>query len=235
MQNNTTEQKFTKEELIAQELLDKKESDSKLREYSGPLGTVITGLFLLWSVFQVYANTIGIIDAMSLRTWHLLFLMLFTFLLFPTYPSENRKRTLPPVWDMVLLAILGVSFAYLLKNYIPVAKRGGYLISLDIWVAGIIMVLIFEAGRRACKNLAILGLIFLLYNFLGKWIPGDLGHVGFSVKRVLNHMIWGSQGIFGVGIGVSATYIFLFVLFGAYLKYSGFSQFINDISLTLVG
>jgi len=235
MQNNTTEKKFTKEELIAQELLDKKESDSKLREYSGPLGTVITGLFLLWSVFQVYANTIGIIDAMSLRTWHLLFLMLFTFLLFPTYPSENRKRALPPVWDMVLLAILGVSFAYLLKNYIPVAKRGGYLISLDIWVAGIVMVLIFEAGRRACKNLAILGLIFLLYNFLGKWIPGDLGHVGFSVKRVLNHMIWGSQGIFGVGIGVSATYIFLFVLFGAYLKYSGFSQFINDISLTLVG
>ena len=214
MQNNTTEKKFTKEELIAQELLDKKESDSKLRVYSGPLGTVTTVLFLIWSVFQVYANTIGIIDAMSLRTWHLLFLMLFTFLLFPTYPSENRKRTLPPVWDIVLLAILGASFAYLLKNYIPVAKRGGYLISLDIWVAGIIMVLIFEAGRRACKNLAILGLIFLLYNFLGKWIPGDLGHVGFSVKRVLNHMIWGSQGIFGVGIGVSATYIFLFVLFG---------------------
>ncbi|NLA98422.1 MAG: TRAP transporter fused permease subunit, partial [Spirochaetales bacterium] len=116
-----------------------------------------------------------------------------------------------------------------------VAKRGGYLINADLWLAGITMVLIFEAGRRACKNLAVLGLIFLLYNFLGMWIPGELGHVGFSVKRVLNHMIWGSQGIFGVGIGVSATYIFLFVLFGAYLKYSGFSQFINDISLTLVG
>src|SRR5690554_7525637 len=53
-------------------------SDSKLRVYSGPLGTVITALFLIWSVFQVYANTIGIIDAMSLRTWHLFFLMLFT-------------------------------------------------------------------------------------------------------------------------------------------------------------
>jgi TRAP transporter 4TM/12TM fusion protein len=122
-----------------------------------------------------------------------------------------------------------------LKNYIVVAKRGVYLINADLWLAGITMVLIFEAGRRACKNLAVLGLIFLLYNFLGMWIPGELGHVGFSVKRVLNHMIWGSQGIFGVGIGVSATYIFLFVLFGAYLKYSGFSQFINDISLTLVG
>jgi TRAP transporter 4TM/12TM fusion protein len=235
MEHSSTEKTFTKEELIAQELLDKKESDSKLRVYSGPLGIVITALFLIWSVFQVYANTIGIIDAMSLRTWHLFFLMLFTFLLFPTYPSENRKRTLPPVWDIVLLGVLIFTFWYLLKNYIVVAKRGGYLINADLWLAGITMVLIFEAGRRACKNLAVLGLIFLLYNFLGMWIPGELGHVGFSVKRVLNHMIWGSQGIFGVGIGVSATYIFLFVLFGAYLKYSGFSQFINDISLTLVG
>ncbi|ADY13706.1 TRAP transporter permease [Sphaerochaeta globosa] len=235
MESSSTEKTFTKEELIAQELLDKKESDSKLRVYSGPLGTAITALFLIWSVFQVYANTIGIIDAMSLRTWHLFFLMLFTFLLFPTYPSEKRKRALPPIWDMVLLAVLGFTFLYLLKNYILVAKRGGYLLNPDLWIAGITMLLIFEAGRRACKNLAILGLIFLLYNFLGMWIPGELGHVGFSVKRVLNHMIWGSQGIFGVGIGVSATYIFLFVLFGAYLKYSGFSQFINDISLTLVG
>ena len=235
MEHSSTEKTFTKEELIAQELLDKKESDSKLRVYTGPLGTVITALFLIWSVFQVYANTIGIIDAMSLRTWHLFFLMLFTFLLFPTYSSENRKRTLPPVWDIVLLGVLIFTFWYLLKNYIVVAKRGGYLLSSDLWLAGITMVLIFEAGRRACKNLAVLGLIFLLYNFLGMWIPGELGHVGFSVKRVLNHMIWGSQGIFGVGIGVSATYIFLFVLFGAYLKYSGFSQFINDISLTLVG
>ena len=67
------------------------------------------------------------------------------------------------------------------------------------------------------------------------YIPGPLGHTGFSMKRVLSHMVWGSQGIFGVGIGVSATYIFLFVLFGSFLKYSGFSKFINDLSLTLVG
>ena len=63
-----------------------------------------------------------------------------------------------------------------------------------------------------------------------------MGHTGFSnMKRVLSHMVWGSQGIFGVGIGVSATYIFLFVLFGSFLKESGFSMFINDLSLTLVG
>ena len=193
------------------------------------MGQAITVLFLIWSIYQIWANTIGIVDAMAMRTWHLLFLLVFTFLLFPAYKGERRMRSIPPVFDIVLLALTAVAFFYLLTNYVSVAKRGGYLNKGDLWIAGITMLLIFEAARRACRSLAILGLIFLLYNFLGQFIPGTLGHVGFSLKRVLTIMIWGSQGIFGVGIGVSATYIFLFVLFGAYLKYSGFSQFINDI------
>ena len=234
-ENDVSTEMLTKEEIIAQQLLEEKEADGKLRSYSGPLAHIITALFIIWSVYQLYANTIGIVDAMSLRTWHLLFLLVFTFLLFPAYKRERRARTIPPLFDIVLLALTAFAFFYLLTNYISVAKRGGYLNKLDLWIAGITMALIFEASRRACRSLSILGFIFLLYNFLGAFIPGELGHVGFSLKRVLTTMIWGSQGIFGVGIGVSATYIFLFVLFGAYLKYSGFSQFINDISLTLVG
>ncbi len=230
-----TEETLTKEEIIAQQMLEEKEADGKLRSYRGPVEQIITVLFLIWSVYQIWANTIGVVDAMAMRTWHLLFLLVFTFLLFPAYKSERRIRTIPPVFDIVLLALTAVAFFYLLTNYVSVAKRGGYLNKADLWIAGITMLLVFEAARRACRSLAILGLIFLLYNVLGQFIPGTLGHVGFSLKRVLTIMIWGSQGIFGVGIGVSATYIFLFVLFGAYLKYSGFSQFINDISLTLVG
>jgi len=226
---------LTAEEIKAQQLLDEKEPDSKLRTFTGPLGSLTTILFLVWAAFQVVANSFGIIDAMALRTWHLLFLLGFTFLLFPTYGKEKRKRALPPVWDLVLLGITFFTFWYLLHYYTVIARRGGYLQQTDLVVAGLALLLVFEGGRRACRNLAILGLVFLLYNFLGMFIPGELGHVGFSLKRVLNHMIWGSQGIFGVGIGVSATYIFLFVLFGSYLKYSGFSQFINDIALTLVG
>ena len=227
--------RVTDEERKAQELLEEKEPDSKLRSYTGPLGQTVTVLFLVWTAFQIYANTFGSIDVMALRTWHLFALLGFTFLLFPTYATEKRSRSLPPVWDIVLVSVLLFTFAYLLYNYTEIAKRGGYLLPLDLVVAAIALILLFEGGRRACKNLAVLGLIFLLFNFFGKFIPGELGHVGFSLKRVLSHMIWGSQGIFGVGIGVSATYIFLFVLFGSYLKYSGFSQFINDIALTMVG
>ena len=229
------EQGLTKEEIKARELLEQKEADSKLRTYPGLFGQVVTVLFIIWSIFQIYATTIGKIDAMRLRTWHMFFLLMFTFLLFPTYKTEPLKRKAPPVWDWLLLGLTFFSVGYLLLYYTTVAKRGGYLNKTDLAVAFILLAVIFEAGRRACRSLMYLGLIFLLYNFLGRFIPGDLGHVGFSLKRVLSHMVWGSQGVFGVGIGVSATYIFLFVLFGAYLKYSGFSQFINDVSLTLVG
>jgi TRAP transporter 4TM/12TM fusion protein len=229
------EELLTAEEIKAKKLLEEKEADGKLRVYNKPLSNFITILFIVWAGFQIYANTLGSIDAMSLRTWHLFFLLGFTLLLFPTYKNERTKRKLPPIWDLILIGATIFTFAYLLINYTTIAKRGGYLLQSDLIIAAIAMILVFEGARRACKNLAILGMIFLLYNFLGRFIPGELGHVGFSVKRVLNHMIWGSQGIFGIGIGVSATYIFLFVLFGAYLKYSGFSQFINDIALTLVG
>ncbi|MBR4422719.1 MAG: methylenetetrahydrofolate--tRNA-(uracil(54)-C(5))-methyltransferase (FADH(2)-oxidizing) TrmFO, partial [Mailhella sp.] len=90
-----------------------------------------------------------------------------------------------------------------------------------------------ERGQRDFS--AWLALAFLLYVFLGKYIPGAFGHVGFPVTRVADHMFWGSQGLLGVGVGVSATYIFLFVLFAAFLRISGFSEFINDLALTLVG
>lgn len=97
------------------------------------------------------------------------------------------------------------------------------------------LVCVFEAARRASGNLAILAGIFLAYNWFGAYLPGYLGHNGFTLKRVLITQFWGTQGLLGTGIGVSATYIFLFVVFGAFLKYSGFSHFINDFSLTLVG
>ncbi len=222
-------------ELRAQKLLEEKDAEMRVRTYTGKSDLAITILFMIWAIFQLYANTIGAMGAMTLRAWHILFLLTFTFIIYPTYRKEKKERVTPPIWDFVLIIGVLVSFGYMIQNYTTIALRGGYLETMDYVIAAIAMVLVFEAARRACPSMAILGLVFLAYNFLGPYVPGELGHVGFSVKRVLSHMFWGSQGIFGVGIGVSATYIFLFIVFGAFLKYSGFSQFINDMALTLVG
>lgn len=219
----------------AQALLEEKEAESRTRTYSGPVGTLLTILLFGWAVFQLYFTTVGVMSAINLRAFHCIFLMAFTFLLYPTCKKERRARRLPPVWDLVLVALTACTFGYLILNYTRIAQNGGRVSSLELAIAAVALVLVFEAARRASGNLAILAAVFLAYNWFGQFIPGKLGHNGFTLKRVLVTQFWGTQGVLGVGIGVSATYIFLFVVFGAYLKYSGFSKFINDFSLTLVG
>ena len=233
MEENITPSQELEEK--AQKLLEEKEAEPRTRTYTGPMGVAVTVLLCLWTVFQLYFSTIGLISAVNLRAIHCIFLLAFTFLLYPTYKKEKRVRRFPPVWDVVLIALSAATFGYLILNYTRIAQNGGRVTDFELVIAGAALALAFEAARRASGNLAILAAIFLAYNWFGKFIPGKLGHNGFTLKRVLSTQFWGTQGLLGTGIGVSATYIFLFVVFGAFLKYSGFSKFINDFSLTLVG
>lgn len=219
----------------AQQMLEDKDADARMRTYDGFLGKALIALLCVWTAFQLYFTTIGAISAINLRAVHCMFLLLFTFLLFPTYKKERRRRKIPPVWDIFfIIGSLG-SFGYLILNYTRIAMSGGRISDTEVAIALVAVVCVFEAARRASGNLAILAVVFLAYNWFGAYLPGYLGHNGFTLKRVLITQFWGTQGLLGTGIGVSATYIFLFVVFGAFLKHSGFSKFINDFSLTLVG
>lgn len=206
-----------------------------MRTYTGKTNTVITVLMILWVAFQLWFSTFGIMASVSLRASHCLFLLLFAFLLYPSRKKGESNLTRPAVADIILIAIAFLAFGFLILKYTEVARNGGRIdtFQMCIAIAGILMV--FEAGRRTSRNLTILALVFLAYNFFGRFIPGYLGHNGFTLKRILITQFWGTQGILGTGAGVFATYIFLFVVFGAFLKHSGFSNFINDLSLSVVG
>lgn len=207
-----------------------------MRTYTGKTNTAITVLMMLWVVFQLWFTTFGIISAVSLRAIHCMFLLLFTFLLYPADTSrKNETVSRPKVTDIILIAVSLAAFGYLVFKYTDVARSGGRIDTFQMCVAAVGILVVFEAGRRASRNLTILAAIFLAYNFLGRFIPGYLGHNGFTLKRILITQFWGTQGILGTGAGVSATYVFLFVVFGAFLKHSGFSRFINELALTLVG
>lgn len=212
-----------------------KEHSSRYVNYEGITSKAVVVLLIIWTVFQVYFTTFGAISAINLRAFHCLFLLLFTFLLFPVTRKSLKQRRYPSLLNLLLIALSIFCILYLAIYFPRVARSGGRLNTTDLYVAGIGILLVFEASRRACGNLGILAAIFLAYNWFGAYIPGALGHNGLTLKRILSTQFWGTQGIFGIGIGVSATYIFLFVLFGSFLKYSGFSKFINDFSLALVG
>ncbi len=206
-----------------------------VRHYTGPAGKAVTVLLCLWTVFQLYFTTVGVMSAITLRAFHCIFLLAFTFLLYPTYAREERVRQFPPVWDLALVLGAAASFGYLILHYTQVAQSGGRLGHLELAAAWAALLLVFEGGRRVSPSLALLAAGFLSYNWWGTLVPGPLGHNGFSLKRVLAAQFWGTQGLLGVGVGVSATYLFLFVVFGSFLKHSGFSRLINDVALTLVG
>ena len=206
-----------------------------MRTYTGKTKIMITALMVLWVVFQLWFNTFGIISSVNLRAFHSLFLLLFAFLLYPSDRRKEEELKRPTVFDILLIVIAFVAFGYLIVTYTDFARTGGRIDTFQMCIAVAGILVVFEAGRRTSRSLAILALVFLAYNFFGRFIPGYLGHNGFTLKRILITQFWGTQGILGTGAGVSATYVFLFVVFGAFLKYSGFSNFINDLSLSLVG
>ena len=219
----------------AQQLVEEKEADSRTRVFTGNMDKALTVVLLIWSLFQIWANTFGTLGAVKLRAMHIIFLLPLAFMLYPTDKKERRRRTGIPVWDAALIAATVAGFGYLLWRYDALA-RTGRLNSTDVFVGVICLLAAFEAARRASGNLAVIALIFLSYFAVwGRYIPGNFGTSAFTLKRVIKSLVWDTNGILGTGAGVSATYIFVFVLFGAFLKYSGFSQFINDIALTLVG
>lgn len=219
----------------AQELMEETDSDSRTRIYTGPMEIVVSVILVGFTLFELWANITGTLGAVKLRASHIMILLCLAFMLYPTYRKERRRRVSMPVWDYVLCAAAIFCFSYILYRYDALAKTGR-LNDTDVRVGIVCLVVCFEAARRASGNLAVIALIFLSYFAVwGRYVPGTFGTAAFTLKRVIKSLVWDTIGILGTGSGVSATYIFIFVLFGAFLKYSGFSQFINDISLTLVG
>ncbi|WP_138159496.1 TRAP transporter permease [Peptoniphilus catoniae] len=188
--------------------------------------TFISIILCLWVAIQIIVVGFLNVDDMFLRCIHIIFVLIISSLLFKDLGNFLK----------ISLSILSVfSFLYVIFNYTLISKRGGYTYGLDVFVAGLGILLVLVIGFKSNKNLSLLALFFLTYLYWGKFLPGSLSHGGFSLKRVLNYLFWGTGGIFGIGVGVSASYIFLFVIFGSFLKYSGFSNFINDLSMSLIG
>ncbi len=141
----------------------------------------------------------------------------------------------PSVPDLIWLVLALSSSLYIFFQFDAFSIRGR-AVPLDYFMGGVVILCVLEATRRSVgKELALLAVVFLAYGYYGYLIPGTFGHTGFSVKRLIYQIYLSSEGIFGTALGVSATYIFLFILFGAFLTVTGMGRFIKDIALCLSG
>lgn len=205
------------------------------RTLGGPFAHAVTALTITWSIFQIATSATGALGAMDLRAWHALFLVALAILIFKPFKRASSESKIWLWVDIALMAIAVSPFAYFLLQYKTIALRGGYLQPIDYAFGILGLIVVFEVARRAVRNLAILAAAFVAYLFIGPYIPGVFGHAGYTIERITQQLFWGSQGIFGIAIGVSATFVFAFILFGAFLKISGFGNFISEFSLALTG
>ena len=156
----------------AQALVEEKDSESRTRRFHGPFEKVLAVICVVFSLFQLYASVFGTMDAMKLRSFHIIFLLVLAVFMYPAFRREKRDRLLPTLWDAVCMGAVFYAFGYLILHYDDIAMGGGWFTTQDYVVAGIGVVVAFECARRVVPNLAVLALVFLAYAFLGKYLPG---------------------------------------------------------------
>jgi TRAP transporter 4TM/12TM fusion protein len=204
------------------------------RKLSGlPLKVMVTAA-LLFSIYQLIVAAFHPLSSLVIRSLHVGFLLMITFLLYPIY--KRGKLSSIPWYDWLLAAggfALG-TYHWIFES--DLIQRAGEPTTTDLVVGTIMVVLVFEAARR------ILGLAlplvcgtFLLYAFFGQYLPGVLAHRGYGYDQIIGQLFTGTEGIYGIPAMVSATYIFLFILFGAFLEHAGMINLFNSLALGLVG
>ncbi len=217
------------------------EADVGGRKPQGAAARLIMAVAVAWSLFQLwYASplpfmfNVGVFSDTEARAFHLSFALFLAFASYPAFASSPRDRV--PLLDWALAAAAIACVLYLVVFYRELTLRPGLPTFADILVSVVGVVLLIEVSRRAEGPwMPVISLSMLAYVFLGPYLPGLLSHKGASLGRAASHFWITSEGVFGVALGVSTTFIFLFVLFGALLDKAGAGNFFIQVAFSLLG
>lgn len=222
------------EPVAVDEILAKFDAESAYRRLKGKIGLIVTLITISMSLFHFYTAGFGILEAMRQRAIHVSFMFVIGFLLWPAAKKFSREK-LP--WYDVILALLGLSVGgYILVNYKSLIFRAGLPTQIDIYMGILAIILVLEITRRVVgPELPIVAIIFILYARFGPYFPSPLDHRGFTWTRLIEHTYLTTEGIFGTPIMVSSTFVFLFILYGAFLEKTGVGQFFIDMAFAATG
>ncbi len=238
--NNQTVSQQELQEMVAQ-------ADTGARAPSGISARVLLAVPLAWSLFQLwYASPLpfwfsewfgfkfGVLNDTEARSIHLAFAI---FLAYTGYPALRRSpRDYIPVQDWVFALVGAFSAAYLFLFYTELSARQGAPTTFDLVVAVCGMLLLLEATRRALgPPLMVVASVFLIYTYFGPYFPDVIAHKGASLSKLMAHQWLSTEGVFGVALGVSTSFVFLFVLFGSLLDKAGAGNYFIKVAFSLLG
>jgi TRAP transporter 4TM/12TM fusion protein len=222
----------TQEEIA--EILKKVDKESTARKLTGLQHWIVYAIAVGFSCFQVYTAAFGLLPAQLQRSIHLAFAFVLVFLLFPVRISKFSDRL---KWHNYLMAgFAGLVGLYVTLNYTRIMEAGGDYSRTDYVFAGLGILFTLEAARRVVGlPIVCIAGIFLVYAYFGSYFPGFLSHRGYSLQRIASHMYLTTEGIMGIPLWVSSTFIYLFVLFGAFREKTGLGQLFIDLSNSVAG
>src|SRR5699024_10754557 len=241
MANSNLDKTVSQEEMNKQ--LDELEGSD--RTLFGWMATIVLVVAVAFSLFHLYTAGIDMLPQMQQNAVHLGFALTLIFLIFPYKKNLGQKKI--PWYDMVL-AVLGASTGiYIIMISDVLVGKVGNPNTVDTIMSFIALLLVLEATRRVVgKPLVILATVFMLYAWLGDMylpdflgaraiLPDALNHFGFTWSEIAEFMYLSNEGIFGTPITVSAQYVFIFILFGAFLEVTGAGKMFIDLAMSLVG
>ncbi len=228
----------------AQALEEKYDPEMRFRPIRANAALIVTGLLIVLSCFHYYTAGFGLLRETTHRGVHLAFVLGLVFLVFPLRKAMLEHPHQPsaaapggvPLYDWMFAAAIAASVLYVPYIFDDLAFRVGNPSMLDTAMGTILVVLLLDATRRAMGwPLPIIAMAFIVYALAGSWFPGLLKHSGASWSALVNHLYLTSQGIYGIAVGVVATYVFHFVLFGVLATAIGLGQLFIDIASSIAG
>ncbi|MDR1875216.1 MAG: TRAP transporter permease [Synergistaceae bacterium] len=192
---------------------------------------VLSCVFVL---YHIITSRYGMPPMFKHRAIHLGAILCLTWLYYPATKQSPQKR--PSCLDFVLLAASAAVSVYTVFNVDAFALRGGVALTRDYLFGAVAIFLVLEACRRvAGRGLLVLAVVFLLYAWLGRYVPGALSHRGYSIQRIIYQMYLTTEGIYGLPIGIASTYLVLFIVFSSMLEKSGLGTLFNDVAMAWGG
>ncbi len=204
------------------------------RDLRGLAAKVVAGVALAFSSYQLVVAGFSPLSSLPMRSIHVGFLLTLALLIYPVNRAASRQRI--AVYDAMLAGLAFAMSLYHLFFEAELIQRSGEPTTPDLVVGTLFVVLVFDVARRVLgPALPIICGAFLAYGFFGQYLPGAIAHRGYGFDQIVNQLFLGTEGIFGIPTLVSATYIFLFILFGSFLEHAGMVNLFNNIALGFVG
>lgn len=216
------------------DLLKKYDKGANFRELKGFPAKILSAILICFALFQLYTAIYGVMDAMLQRAIHLAFGLSLVYLFYPSRKAWSREKMHPV--DIGLAIAAATTCIYVVVFYQELVLRAGRVTTFDMIIGTIAILLVLEAARRVIGwPMVIIALIFIAYALLGRYVPGKLAHRGVDIENLVQQLFFTTEGIFGIPIGVSSTFIFMFLLFGAYLEKTGMGEFFIDSANAIAG